>query len=216
MKMKRLFRVLPAMAMGFGLLLAWSGTASAVPLLQSNSSWKVTPTDPTGSDWYTNSGFDDSGWQNATELFDAGIVLSDPTYAGAKGIWSSGGLNSTTETQVWMRKTFDIAAPLSTASLRFDCDDDCMVWVNGTLIINDADTHATSNNVANMLPYLTVGSNLIAATVTDNYLTYGYQHAAWVHMEGEFSSVPEPSTLLLLGSGLAGMGIWRSRRRKES
>jgi len=213
MKTKWVVSLLMGMAIVVGLLLTQSGIATAAPILQSNSSWKVTPTDPTGSAWYTNYGFDDSSWQNATELYDAGVALGDPTYLGAKGIWSSGGLYSTTETQVWIRKTFTLADPLSYASLRADCDDDCKVWVNGTMVINDTDTHATIN-MANVLPYLNVGSNLIALTVTDNYLTYGYQHSTWLHLDGEFRSVPEPTTLLLLGSGFAGLVLVRRKFRK--
>jgi hypothetical protein len=196
------------------MLLAFAGPAGATVITQSNATWKVTPTDPGAVSWNTSAAFDDSAWQNATVLYDAGVVIPDPAYVGAKGIWSSSGQFSK-EYQVWIRHTFSLGGPLTNALLTVGCDDDCTVWVNGTQVINDTNTFA-NNNFANVLPYLTAGTNLIALTVTDNYVQYGDNHSTWVQLDGTFASraIPEPGTLALLATGVAGLGFYRRRNAR--
>ena len=56
---------------------------------------------------------------------------------------------------------------------------------------------------------------LIAFAATDNYPVWGYNHAAWVQIDGEFAApVPEPATVALMLAGL-GLTALASRRRKK-
>jgi hypothetical protein len=176
--------------------------------------WKVTSSNPGGTDWNTDAGFDDTLWESATVLYDVGAVIPDPAFDGTKGIWDSSGQYSYV-TELWIRKSFSIADPLSSASLIVGCDDDCTVWVNGVQVINDTNGFANNNGVGDLLPYLNTGTNLIAYTMADNYPVWGYNHSTWLQLDGEVQStaVPEPGTLVLVGLGLSGLVI--ARRRKH-
>ena len=189
-----------------------SATAAATALLQSDATWKVT-VDSTlvTSGWNDTISFDDSAWQNATILYDVGVETSDSNFLGTKGMWDSGGQFSS-DIQGWFRKTFTLPA-LSMVSLIVGCDDDCTVFVNGTQVINDTNGFANNNTVADLLPYLNVGTNLIAYTLTDNYLVYGHQHSTWVQLDG-VRAVPEPSSIILMSLGLAGIGVFRFKKSK--
>lgn len=209
----RLTRICRAAAVVASVLLAVPAGADAAALLRTDSSWKVTPNSPAAG-WNTSAGFNDSAWQSATVLYDVGTVTGDPDFLGTKGIWSSGGQFSTTETQAWIRQTFTLGA-LSAASLIVGCDDDCTVFVNGAMVINDTSGSANNNTVLDLLPYLVVGTNLIAYTATDNFPVWGYNHSTWLQLDGELRStaVPEPGVLAMLSLGLAGMAALRRRRK---
>lgn len=191
------------------------GTAAAVPIVQTNSSWKITPDSPSGTSWYSNAAFDDSGWQDATVLYDYGAVVGDPAFNGTKIIWSSGGQFSNTETQVWIRHPFSLGMLPSSASLFVGCDDDCTVWVNGNQVINDTNGFANST-IVNPLPFLQVGQNLVAYTVSDNFLAFGFNHSTALQLDGAFAAVPEPSALMLTATGLLGLIGLEMRRRRAA
>ncbi len=200
-----------ARAMTFlGLLgAASSSLATPITLVATDSSWKVTATDPGASGWQSNPGFDDSAWESATELYD--VVTTHPLLGAAKGIWTSGGQYSMVETQMWARRTFTLGVPPLSALLNSGFDDDGDLFVNGALVISDHNGFA-NDSFADITPYLVAGDNLIAFTVMDNFQVWGYNHSAWLQVDGELAAVPEPDSLALLGLGAAVMGMVRRRR----
>jgi hypothetical protein len=195
--------------------------SSAATLFFSDLNWKVTPTAP-GTGWESSTAFDASSWQSATELYNVSDVLG-PSYL-AKGIWSSGGQYSTTETTVWARGIWNLPALPTTASLEVGFDDDGDLYINGTQVVSDHNGGAGNSSVANILPYLHTGDNLIAFTASDN-IAYGFNHSAWVQIDGEpLAAAPTPPTsiptlsewgMITLASLLALGTILTLRRQRQ-
>lgn len=194
---------------------ALAGTLAATParadtLVKTDATWSVTPMAPAAG-WNTDTGFNAATWQAATPLYNVADYLG-PSYI-AQGLWTSGGQFSTTETTIWARRVFQIASLPSSASLLAGFDDDADVWVNGSLVISDHNGIANNVDVPDLLPYLQVGDNLVAFTVNDNFGVYGYNHSAWMQIDGQVAAVPEPTTTVLMLAGLAATAF-SVRRRK--
>jgi len=184
--------------------------ASAETLLKTDATWKVTPAAPTGN-WNSAAGFDTSSWQAATVLYNVADYPGYESYT-AQGIWSSG-LNSG-ETAFWARRVWHLDSLPINASMKAGFDDDADLWINGVQVISDHDGGATLFNVADLLPYLTLGDNLVAYAATDNYQVFGLQHSSWVQIDGQIAAaVPEPETYALMLAGLAAVGFTTRRRR---
>ena len=147
-------------------------------------------------------------------VFDSVADYLGPTYS-AQGIWSSGGQFSSTETSFWARQVFNLNALPISASLNSGFDDDADLWINGVQIISDHNGIANNVSVADLLPYLTLGDNLVAYAATDNWPVYGYNHSSWVQIDGQLAAIPEPETYALLLAGLAAVGFTMRRRSRR-
>lgn len=184
--------------------------AGAVTLTNTDASWQVSTVAPSAG-WNSSTVFDTSSWSPAILLYNVSDYLG-PSYT-AKAIWSSGGQFSQTETTIWARQVFQLASLPASAALVAGFDDDADVWVNGSLVISDHNGIANNVGVPNLLPYLTVGDNLVAFVVSDNYPVHGHNHAAWLQIDAQIAAVPEPTTYALMLAGLAATAFTVRRRK---
>lgn len=197
--------------LAFALTAGVASTATASPLIiNTDSSWLATNAAPAAG-WNTNPAFDTTGWINAF-VFD---TQPDPcAFTGASCIWYDGQFSATQF--VWLRKTFTISDPISAATLLGGLDDDGDIYVNGTLVYADHNGFAEGalSNPLDLTAFLVQGVNLIAVFASDNFAQFGHNHTFVASLQIETATaVPEPASLLLLTSGLAGLAVLRRRKR---
>ena len=124
-------------------------------------------------------------------------------------------------TSVTFTQTFDLTGTITSATLSVLADDTTSVIVNGTTIFaaNLGGSYPTCSSVEigclvttegtfNIAPYLVDGMNTISFDVYQEAgSSYGLDY------DGVITTTPEPGVLLLLSSGLAGLGFMKTRRK---
>lgn len=124
-------------------------------------------------------------------------------------------------TNVLFSETFDLSGTITGATLYVLADDTTSIIVNGTTIFAGAlgGSYPTCSSVSigcltstegvfNIAPYLVDGTNTISFDVYQEAgSSYGLDYA------GTITTAPEPGVLMMLGSGLAGLGFLKRRRK---
>lgn len=195
------------MLLAFALAVGAASTATAVPLtINTDSSWLATNAPPAAT-WNTDPSFDTTGWINAF----VSTVTPAPCFNGADCIWYD---DQTSATQfVWLRKTFTISDTVLTAFLDGGIDDDGDIFLNGTPVYSNHNGTAGSFGPLDVAALLVQGVNLIAVAAEDNF-GFGQNHLFVARLQVQ-TQVPEPASLLLLASGLAGLAVLRRRKRQS-
>lgn len=155
------------MLLAFALAMGAGSTETAAALtIKTDSSWLATNVAPAAT-WNTDPSFNTTGWINASVNIPA-------CGNGADCIWYDGQFSATRF--VWLRKTFTISTPFSTAVLVGGIDDDADIYVNGTRVFNDHNGLSQAFGPIDVAPYLVQGVNLIAVAAEDNIPGFGQNH----------------------------------------
>lgn len=192
--------------LAFALAVGAASTANAAALtINTDSSWLATNALP-AANWNTDPSFDTTGWINAS--------VNTPACSGsADCIWYDGQFSATQF--AWLRKTFTISNPVSSAVLVGGVDDDADIYVNGTLVYSDHNGTAQAFGPINVAPFLVQGVNLIAVAAEDNFLGFGQNHGFEASLQVE-TVVPIPTLspwmLALLTLALASIAVLFTRR----
>ena len=194
------------MLLAFALAVGAASTANAVSLtINTDSSWLATNALPAAT-WNTDPSFNTTGWINASVNIPA-------CGNGADCIWYDGQFSATRF--VWLRKTFTISNPVTTAFLVGGIDDDCDIYVNGTLVFSDHNGTSQAFGPINVAPYLVQGVNLIAVAAEDNIPVFGQNHDFVASLQVQIN-VPVPTLspwmLALLTLALASIAVLFIRR----
>lgn len=175
--------------------------------VRTDTTWKMSSTTPSAG-WNTQVGFNDAAWPNA-------IVNSPNNPIGsntADHIWDNASPFAGS-TNVWFRKVFTTSGAAVSAIMDAAADDDVQIWLNGTLVVNNADCVASQILGTNVLSNVVVGQNLIAVAARD----CGFSRTFGLYMDvtTQSTAVPVmgPAAMWVLAFILAMGGMWMIRRR---
>lgn len=137
---------------------------------ETGAGWKITGSMPSGTDWATQLNYDDRSWTPAV------VIVPKKAGQDADSIWDVGPTVTSGSVKIYTRATFTLTGTVVTASLKFACNDDMEVWLNGTRLINDTNGLTTYELISDVAPQLVAGQNLVAASCGDVVLP---EHGFW-------------------------------------
>ena len=204
-------RLLAGLATGM-LMFGMVETANAVPttLVDQGSSWQYSVLN---NDLWLNwnsAGYNSFNWNDPNITWLTGnAAFGNPYSLPYNTLWNA-------STDLALQKNFNIDGVLTAPiTLNVASDNGFMVFINGQQVAKQNAEGYTSyweySLPLTTLDFISPGDNLIQVLAED----HGVATFIDLKLTGEVAPVPEPATMLLFGTGIAGLAGTRLRRKKQ-
>lgn len=202
---KKLLAGLAIGVMMFGMDRA--ANASPITLVDQGATWQYSVLSSDLWPSWNTANYSSFDWSSATWLTGQ-AAFGNPYSLPYNTTW-------TADTDIALQKTFNIDGLLSTPiTLNVASDNGFMVFINGQQVAKEMAEGYTSywEYTLNLttLGFLSPGQNIIQVLAED----HGGATFFDLKLTGDVAPVPEPATMLLMGTGLA--GLIGARRRKKA
>ncbi|MBN2333324.1 MAG: PEP-CTERM sorting domain-containing protein [Deltaproteobacteria bacterium] len=200
---------LTVMAIAF-FMLSVAGTAFAIPttLVDEGSTWQYSVlNNDLWSSWAT-AGYDSFDWDTTSIVWQTGdAAFGNPYSLSYNTYWAA-------NTDLALQQTFNIDGLLEAPiTLNVASDNGFMVFINGQQVAKQNAEGYTAyweyTLPLTTLGFISPGDNIIQVLAED----HGGATFFDLKLTGDVAPVPEPSTILLMGFGLAGLIGIRARKK---